>query len=526
MCRVAVVAGAAVTASVGGGIEVAGRPAAGLAARPARGYAVCTSIVAASGYGRIRPARGCVRDGILACAAAGGPCRRLEQAAEVSIEPGRVGLPGCQLRRGGDHRGKLHRAVAASHDRFGQRAGQLAQRGRRIAVGGTRNDLGDERIVPGVERLAAFGASVDTDARTRRHHQRRDCAAGRPHGAIQVDSFEVDARLGGRRTRSLGDLSEHVGAAFGNVELKRNQIDAERFFGDRVLDLNARVAFKKRDAICTDQKLHRAETAVACPATEFGGVVEQARAQRLVERRCGRDLDQFLMPPLNAAVALAEGDDHAAAVPCDLDFDVSRRGQELLDVEIAAAERPLGFGRAALESLREFGGGRCHAHSAAAAAGDGFDQNRRPFSQRFKESSCLLERRRSTGSRKERNPAGLGVAASRRLVSKQRKVVCRRAEEDEAGFLAGAGEVGPLGQETVTGMDGIGPGSPGGLDDARDVEVRRRPVAGKLQGTVGRSDVRGCRIVRCVHGDRLDVQLGRRTHDPNGDFPSVGNENS
>ena len=61
-----------------------------------------------------------------------------------------------------------------------------------------------------------------------------------------------------------------------------------------------------------------------------------------------RDLDDLLEAALDAAFALAQMRDGAGAVAEDLHLDVAGAGQELLDVDVAAAERGLGLGPAAL----------------------------------------------------------------------------------------------------------------------------------------------------------------------------------
>src|SRR5699024_11311257 len=46
------------------------------------------------------------------------------------------------------------------------------------------------------------------------------------------------------------------------------------------------------------------------------------------------------------------------------------------------------------------------------------------------------------------------------------------AEEDDAGGLAGRGELSVLRQESVAGVDGFGPGGPSGVDDLVDAQIR------------------------------------------------------
>ena len=76
---------------------------------------------------------------------------------------------------------------------------------------------------------------------------------------------------------------------------------------------------------------------------------------RTAGSRCGagRDLDDLLVPALDAAVALAEVDDGASLVAEHLHLDVAGCGDELLDVQPPVAERRLRLRLAAREGLGE-----------------------------------------------------------------------------------------------------------------------------------------------------------------------------
>ena len=88
----------------------------------------------------------------------------------------------------------------------------------------------------------------------------------------------------------------------------------------------------------------------------------------LGERRRRRLLDQLLVAPLDRALALAEVDDVAVLVAEDLELDVARRLDVLLDVDVAHAERGLGLALRRLDRMRQLAGRAHDAHAAAAAA--------------------------------------------------------------------------------------------------------------------------------------------------------------
>ena len=75
---------------------------------------------------------------------------------------------------------------------------------------------------------------------------------------------------------------------------------------------------------------------VMLKSTAGGGVQRRARAGRQAGRR--RFLDDFLMSPLQRAVALAQRQHAAPAVAEDLHFDMPRGGDELFEVHAAVAE--------------------------------------------------------------------------------------------------------------------------------------------------------------------------------------------
>src|SRR5690606_6782500 len=108
--------------------------------------------------------------------------------------------------------------------------------------------------------------------------------------------------------------------------------------------------------------------------------VDDRRAELLPLLLGGRHrrpfLDQLLMAPLNRALTLAEVDDVAVMVAENLDLDVTRILDVLLDVDVAVAERGLGVALRRLERLGEIRSRADDAHAAPAAARHGLDDDR------------------------------------------------------------------------------------------------------------------------------------------------------
>ena len=103
--------------------------------------------------------------------------------------------------------------------------------------------------------------------------------------------------------------------------------------------------------VAPDQELERRRVLQARFAGDAQGGLGQLVAHCGVEVRGGRDLDELLVPALDAAVALAEVDDVASLVAEHLHLDVADCVDELLDVQPPVAERGAGLRLAAREGV-------------------------------------------------------------------------------------------------------------------------------------------------------------------------------
>jgi hypothetical protein len=172
----------------------------------------------------------------------------------------------------------------------------------------------------------------------------------------------------------VGEADRRQRGAGGDAELRLDEVQSQDLLGDRVLDLDARIAFDEEvpAALGIDQELHRAGILVAGGAGEGHGIGEDALAQRVVEAGRGRHLDHLLMAQLDRAVALEQVHDVALAVAQDLDLDVARPRHDLLEEDRVVAKGGLGLALAARECLVHLRGAGDDAHAAAAAAADAF----------------------------------------------------------------------------------------------------------------------------------------------------------
>ena len=153
------------------------------------------------------------------------------------------------------------------------------------------------------------------------------------------------------RSSTLRDAQRLAG---GDAHLLAHDVDAGDHLGHAVLDLHAGVHLQEEVlAVVGEQAFDRARAAVVDRARGGDGDLAEALAQRGVDGRGRRLLDQLLVAALDRAVALAEGDDVAVAVGEDLDLDVARVGQVALEVDGRVAEELLALAGRALERRLE-----------------------------------------------------------------------------------------------------------------------------------------------------------------------------
>src|ERR1700716_990619 len=102
-----------------------------------------------------------------------------------------------------------------------------------------------------------------------------------------------------------------------------------------MLDLDAGVHFHEVEGlVLVEQHLDRAGADVVDRLCALHCRVAHSFAKVLGERNAWRLLDELLMTALHGAIALAEVDDGAVPVTHDLELDVPRALEILLDVDL------------------------------------------------------------------------------------------------------------------------------------------------------------------------------------------------
>ncbi len=130
------------------------------------------------------------------------------------------------------------------------------------------------------------------------------------------------------------------------------------------------------------------------------------------------------------------------------------------------------------------------------------------------------------GGRHHWHPGRDRQFAGRDFISKTAHDVRRRTDEDDPHFRTGLGEFRVLGQEAVTGVDGVDAGVQRYADDGVDIQIG---VDGALAladqvALVGLEAVQGEAVFLRIDGDRSHAQFGGGAKHANGDFAPIGDK--
>mmetsp|Transcript_25625 Transcript_25625/g.66523 ORF Transcript_25625/g.66523 Transcript_25625/m.66523 type:complete len:397 (-) Transcript_25625:7-1197(-) len=290
-----------------------------------------------------------------------------------------------------------------------------------------------------------------------------------------------------------------------------------------MLDLDARIHFNKKMFIRFDihQKLDRARVLVARGLAQPHGVVLEALPQAIVQIPRRRDLDDLLVPPLHAAVALPEVD-HIISVADNLDFHMSRIFDVPLEETRPVPERRERFGRGALELRLDLVQRPRDAHALAAAAHQGLDHDGQ--AELLRERARLLRGvERVVRAGHDGHVRRDGHLSCRNLVREGQEVLDRRAHERNAALAAQPREFRRLGQEAIARVDRFHALALGDVHDGLRIQVRAdgRVPRRQQKRLVRAPPVRRVPVLHGVDADRRHVQLRAGAHDAHGDLGAV-----
>mmetsp|Transcript_25626 Transcript_25626/g.66528 ORF Transcript_25626/g.66528 Transcript_25626/m.66528 type:complete len:226 (-) Transcript_25626:346-1023(-) len=219
-----------------------------------------------------------------------------------------------------------------------------------------------------------------------------------------------------------------------------------------------------------------------------------------------RLLDDLLVAALDGALALREAGHVAVRVGHELDLDVARRRDELLDQQPVVPKGLLGLVRREGEALGDLARVAGHAHALAAAARARFEHDR--VADVLGDGDGVLRRLDDAVEARDHAHAGrLRDFFRFDLVAHGVDRRGRRAHESNARLGAALREGRVLGEEAVARMDAVGARRPRGLQHRVGVEVGcggGRPAA-DLDCLISELHVLRARVGLAVDRDRVEA---------------------
>jgi hypothetical protein len=294
-------------------------------------------------------------------------------------------------------------------------------------------------------------------------------ADGRQESLLRF--FGIDAHFDGVSVERHFVLRQRQIFASGDTQLPLHEVKPSDHLGDRMLHLQARVHLHEVEvALGVGDELHSSGAHIADGPCGITSRAAHGSTLCGVDAGRGRFLDDFLMAALRRAVTLIEADGVTGLVGEDLDFDVPRLKQVLLDQHIVIAERRARFALARGQCGRKFIGRVDYAHAFAAAASRSLDEHRIADTIGF-----TLQQRwilvRAVIPRHQRHLGFLHQRLGGGFQAHGEDAFHRRTDEDNAVRLAGAGESFVLGEKAVTRVNGLRAGLFANLDDALDPQI-------------------------------------------------------
>src|SRR6185369_1903727 len=269
-------------------------------------------------------------------------------------------------------------------------------------------------------------------------------------------------------------------------DLALHQVHVGGHLRYRVFHLDARVHFNKVQLpVFVHQELHRSRVHVTDRRHRLLKNRADFCAQLRRDHNRRRFLDQFLVTPLDAALALTETDNVSVRIRQHLEFDMSRRLNKLLHVEIAVSKRSSRFTLCCPEQVRQLLGRADYAHAASAAAcrrlhNDGIANRFRPFNRFVFAGDHAFRAGQNWHSRLLHRHAGFFFLAHHANYFR------RWSDEFDSAGLANFREVRVLAQQPVSRMDSIDVRDFRGADNGRNIEIAlartRRTDADRLVG--------------------------------------------
>ena len=307
-------------------------------------------------------------------------------------------------------------------------------------------------------------------------------------------------------------------------QLQFDKIDAGHRLGYRMLDLQAWIDLEKIPVEASNQELDRADTAVSCTFTQCAGGGRYGLAHAGFEIRCRCLLDDFLVAPLQRALALEQMNHPAAAVAGDLHLYVTSLVEIALDHKVPPPEGAVRLTNGGFDLLLEIVQRGDNAQASTATAGRRLEQHRQLLAAH--DGGHFGHLRRTVGTAIKGGNAGLaGFRLGRPLVGEAFQSFGRRADENQPGRLDSAGEAGIFRKKPNARVDGLGADRSGRRDNGLAVEVALAGCrAADLDGFADQAHVQSRPLGARMHGSGGEPQASAGGADAASGFASIGDQ--
>jgi hypothetical protein len=346
-------------------------------------------------------------------------------------------------------------------------------------------------------------------------------------GPLGVRSFvilRVDTALDGGAAPLHVLLRIAEGLAGRDAHHLAHQVHAGDELRHRVLDLQTRIHLEEvKLFVLAEQELERPRREVPDGFRTLHRDLAHLAHDVVVDRGARRLFDDLLVTALHRAIALVEVHHVAVAIAEDLDLDVPRLDDRLLEIHGRVAEGLLRFALCTLERMPELFFFVDEAHALAAAAGARLEHHR--VADATGSGLRLVESVRVPAG-DDGHASGRHLVAGGSLETHRAHRARRGTDERDARCLTRLGQGWVFREKAVAGVQRVAPGALRDVDELVDSQVALgREGGADVVRLVRHADVQRLAIGVAVDGDGADPHFVQGARDAHGNFASIRDEN-
>ena len=386
-----------------------------------------------------------------------------------------------------------------------------------VARAGMHDELADQTVIIGWNRVAGIGAGIDSDPEPAGWVEMGDGAGRRPE---RMRVLGIDAALDGVPVEAHVLLAERKRRAGRDPDLLDDEVEPGDHFGDGVLDLEARVHLDEVELVVLVEKLDGADAAIAEIAHRLRHRLADTAALARVESG-RRGPPPIAFDDAAGASNRARRDGwHCRARRPALAPRYGGMDEIFLEIDGVVAESGASLVACGLERRLELALVERELHAASAAPRRGLDHDR--IADVAGKGFCFLDIAHRTRARNDRDAERARRVLGHDLVAHQPDVFCGRSDKGDGVLLEDLGETSVLGEKPIARMHGVGAGDLAGRDDRGDVEIAvLRWRAADAHALVGKAHMHGVGVGSGVDRDGRDAKLLASPFDAKRDLSPV-----